>query len=99
MPGAGLDADGEGVRRWDIERVEVDLGHTPVKTDGLVGHRQRHSDADMRGDHAELACGYDGARLAAAVDGVQRRSLRGRAHGDAEVDVAQVARRSGELEL
>ena len=50
-------------------------------------------------DEAELAGGGGGAGLAAAVDGVDGGGLGGGADRDAEVDVAQVADRAGELEF
>ena len=99
LAGALLSSDRERAGGWTVEGAEVDVGHTPVEADGLVRHGEGQGDGVVGVDEAELA-GRDGsASLAAAVDGVEGRGLCSRADGDAEVDVAQIADRAGELEL
>jgi hypothetical protein len=99
VAGGALDGDRQRAGGRRLERVEVDLGEPAVEADGLVGHGQRQPDGDVGADDTELA-GSDGdAGLAPAIDGVEGCRLRRRAHGDADVDVTQVARRPHELEL
>src|SRR5215211_3217192 len=94
-----FDADGERVGRRQVEGVEVDFGESAVESDGFVREGEGERDGDIGADDAELA-GRDGdARLAAAVDGVDGGGLGGRADGDTEVDVAQVALGPCELEF
>ena len=98
-PRCALDADGQRAGGWQVEGVEVDVADLAVEPDRLVGERQRQGDGDVGADDPELAGGDGDARLAAAVDGVDRSGLGRRAHRDAEVDVAQVAGRADELEV
>ena len=93
-----VDADREGAG-GGRSRVSTSTWGCPVEPDGFVGERQGEGDGDVGADDAELAGGDSDAGLAAAVDRVDGRRLGGGADGDAEVDVAQVARRSGELQL
>jgi hypothetical protein len=79
--------------------AEVRFGHRPVESDRLVCHRQGQGDSVAGLNEAEFAGGDCDPGLAPAVDGVDRGGLGCRSHGDAEVDVAQVADRSGELEF
>ena len=96
---APFDTDWEGAGRRVVEDVDFYLGDAAIEPDRLVRERERECDGDVGVDDAELA-GSDGdAGLATAVDRVDGRGLGSRAHGDAEVDVAQVAGRADELEV
>ncbi|MDP9426059.1 MAG: hypothetical protein M3P37_08480, partial [Actinomycetota bacterium] len=64
-----------------------------------MGQRERQGHGHVGPDDPQLASGHRDARLAPAVNRVEGGGLGRRAHGDAEVDVAQVAVRPGELEL
>jgi hypothetical protein len=64
-----------------------------------VGERERQGHGKIGTNDSELAGGDGDAGLAPTVDRVNGGGLGRRAHGDAQVDVPQVAGRAGELEL
>src|SRR5262249_21632841 len=99
VAGLAWDADWQCAGFGGVDVVEVNCGDDAVEADGFVRHRERQRDSDVGADDAALGGGDGRAGLTAAVDRVDRRRLRCGADRDAEVDVAEVASRSGELEF
>jgi hypothetical protein len=99
VAGRARHADRLGAGGREVKGVEVCFGHRAVEADGLVGHRKRQGDGVVGPDEAEFAGGGGDTGLAPAVYGVHGGGLGRRADRDAQVDVTQVADRTGEFEF